>query len=228
MLLEKENDQAVAKAEAFYDESYTAMICNSDSTIRLRRTYLFEPYLNDTHTVLDFGCGPGSLLDTLPAKAKSGVDISPPTRQIAASKGIDVREKLEDFQGQCFDRIISAHALEHVLDPAAKLVAIRNLLAPGGLFILVLPMNEWSDRRQRKWYPNEKNQHLYTWTPLLLGNLLTVCGFEPVEIRTIHACSPPKVGPALLKIHPVLYRAASALASRLIPKRQVLAVSKRG
>ena len=214
-------------AESHYDKTYTDMLTRADLTIRYRRTCLFEPYLNSTHRVLDFGCGPGSLLTTLPAKSKFGVEISAPSRALASARGIDVRARLEDFAGEHFDRVISAHAIEHVIDPAVKIGQIRDLLEPEGLFILVLPMNEWSHRPQRKWVPNEKNQHLYTWTPLLLGNLLNVCGLEPLEVRTIHFCNPPKIGNAIFRIHPMLYRICGAIASRLLPKRQVLAVSKR-
>ena len=215
------------QAEAFYDKSYTEMLSRADLTIRYRRTYLFLPYVNVTHRVLDFGCGPGNLLATLPAKAKFGVEISEESRALASATGIDVRARLEEFAGERFERIISAHALEHVIDPAEKLAQIRELLEPDGRFVLVLPMNEWSHRPQRKWVPGEKNQHLYTWTPLLLGNLLNVCGFEPLEVRTIHFCNPPKIGNMLFKIHPMLYRICGTIASRLLPKRQVMAVSKR-
>ncbi len=220
--------QKIAEAaNSHYDKDYTEMIQRADLTIRYRRTYLFEPYINSSHRVLDFGCGPGNLLGTLNAKEKCGVEISSESRAIAASQGIDVRPNLDDFAGEQFDRIISAHAIEHVIDPAHKLAQIRDLLTPEGLFVLVLPINEWSHRPQRKWVPNEKNQHLYTWTPLLLGNLLNVCGLEPLEVRTIHFCNPPKIGNLVFKIHPMLYRFCGSIASRLLPKRQVLAVSKR-
>jgi SAM-dependent methyltransferase len=227
MTVSSKTQEIAQHAEAFYDKSYTEMLSRSDLTIRYRRTYLFTPYINETHRVLDFGCGPGNLLATLPAKDNCGVEISRESRALAAAKGIDVRERLEDFAGDSFERIISAHALEHVIDPAEKLAQIRELLQPDGRFILVLPMNEWSHYPQRKWVPNEKNQHLYTWTPLLLGNLLKVCGFEPLEVRTVHFCNPPKIGNALFKIHPWLYRFCGTVASRLLPKRQVIAVSTR-
>jgi SAM-dependent methyltransferase len=215
------------KAAEFYGEAYTDMLNCADKTIRYRRTYLFAPYLTETHRLLDFGCGPGNLLETLVAKEKYGVEISEPSRKLAVTKGIDVRPRLEDFAGERFDRIISAHALEHVVDPAAKLGLIRDLLTDDGQFILVLPINEWAERTQRKWVPNEKNQHLYTWTPLLLGNLLHVCGLQPQEIRTIHFCNPPKIGNRLFAIHPFLYQIGGRLASWLLPKRQILAVATR-
>jgi cyclopropane fatty-acyl-phospholipid synthase-like methyltransferase len=56
---------AAESAERFYDGKYTERLTQAGSTIRLRRTFLFEPYLTKTDRVLDFGCGPGDLLETL-------------------------------------------------------------------------------------------------------------------------------------------------------------------
>ncbi len=223
---ETKNASVAVEAEAFYDSKYTERLNRMKSTIRLRRTFLFEPHLTDADRVLDFGCGPGDLLETLPGKEKFGVEISDTSRQIAASKGIKVAADLKEFEGEKLDKIISSHALEHVLDPSAKLMQMSNLLTDDGRLILLLPLNEWVNSIERKWKPADPNMHLYTWTPLLIGNLLSVSGFQPLSIRTIHHFHPPKIGNFLAKTSAGLYHAAAAVSSRLLRKRQLLAIAK--
>lgn len=218
------NEKVADKAQAFYDGDYTNKLLRGVPTMELRRTFLFKPYLTDQDRVLDFGCGPGELLMTLPGKDKCGVEISEVSAQQAREKGIHVVADLGELKGREFDKIISAHALEHVVDPAAKLVQMRELLPDNGKLILVLPINEWVNRKQRKWKADDRDKHLYTWTPLLIGNLLTVCGFEPLEIRVIHHFHPPKIGNLLAKTF--LYHPAAMLASRLVRKRQLIAVAR--
>ena len=225
--LSERKKEAARVAEQHYDSDYLKMLQKGDAGIEHRRTYLFKPYIEPQHSVLDFGCGPGSLLDTLIAKRKCGVEITEASREVAAGRGIDVRPGLDDFEGETFDRIISSHCLEHVLDPAETLMAIRQHLAADGLFILLLPMNEWGHRPQRTYDPDEINKHLFTWTPLVFGNLLTVCGYEVQDVRAVHFWHPPKVGRLLMKVPP-LYRAVGGVYSRLVPRRQVLAVCGRG
>ena len=220
-------EQASEQGALHYDDSYTRRLSIKDASVRVRRTYLFEPYIAPSDCILDFGCGTGALLDSLTSAKKSGVEISPTSREEANNKGLDVRGTLEDFQGEKFDKIISAHALEHVLDPAQKLLYMRDLLEEDGLLILCLPINEWVNRTQRVWVASDDNKHLYTWTPLLIGNLLSVCGFEPLEIRTIHQWWPKRFGRYLASRSPTLFHFAAHLSSRLRRKRQLLAVAKK-
>jgi ubiquinone/menaquinone biosynthesis C-methylase UbiE len=64
------------------------------------------------------------------------------------------------------DVVISNHALEHAV---RQPIALRRLLRPGGCLVLMLPINGCA----RSGDPTERHQHhLYTWTPLLFGNLL--------------------------------------------------------
>ncbi len=224
--IKRTTESCVEDSNKHYDSNYTDYLGQYSALTELRRTRYFRPHVPEGCDLLDFGCGPGDVVSGLPASRRCGVEISSTSREIANEKGIDVRASLEDFRGEKFDRIISSHALEHVVDPAQILVSIRELLAPGGRFIILLPINEWSERRQRKWDPNDINQHLFTWTPLLLGNFLTVCGYRPISVTTVHQCYPPKIGRALAAIHPWLFLAAGAAASRLLPKRQVLAVAE--
>ena len=47
---------------------------------------------------------------------------------------------------------------------------------------LIVPGENPRDRRQAEWYPN-RDMHLFTWTPLLLGNLAQVAGLSNIRTR---------------------------------------------
>ena len=60
-----------------------------------------------------------------------------------------------------------------------------GVLKPGGLLVLYVPVDDWRLRRQRRVDP-DVNHHLYTWTPLLLANLLREAGFADPNCRVEH------------------------------------------
>jgi SAM-dependent methyltransferase len=122
------------------------------------------------------------------------------------------------------DVVISNHALEHTLAPLEELRELRRILKPGGRLVLWLPLDDW--RRQSK--PHEDiNHHLYTWTPLLLHNLLDEAGFEVRECRVVAHAWP--------QFHELLFRrlprrAFDALARAwavLRRHRQLMALAER-
>ncbi|OED43999.1 hypothetical protein AB833_02630 [Chromatiales bacterium (ex Bugula neritina AB1)] len=215
------------EVEQHYGPEYTKKLLYGSSTIELRRTYLFEPHVDDTHRILDFGCGPGDLLDSLPGEEKYGVEIGEESRKLAAAKGVIVEDALDKFHGMTFDRVISSHALEHVLDPASKLSQFRELMDESSLLLLLLPMNVWADRSQRRWCENDIDMHLYTWTPLLLGNLLKSTGFQVEQIQTIHSWPPRRGLKVFSRMHPLIYRVAARGWSAITCKRQVFAIARR-
>lgn len=141
--------------------------------------------------VLDFGCGGGRLLTALSCAERIGVEPNPASRETAGAKGIITHERLDSVPDASVDVVISNHALEHCLEPFTELCAIRRVLVPGGRLLLVLPVDDW--RNQKRWDPGEVNHHLYGWTPLLIGHLLTEAGFRPTRIQLVHRSWPPFV-----------------------------------
>jgi hypothetical protein len=71
------------------------------------------------------------------------------------------------------DVLISSHALEHTFDPFEKLKLTRRKLKPGGLAVLVVPC----ERYDTKYVEQNMDQHLYTWAPVNIGNLVRYAGF---------------------------------------------------
>ncbi len=135
-------------------------------------SHFFSRWIRPTDDVLDFGCGGGFLLRVLPGARKVGVEINPHARKVAEQLGISVAPDIASVDGN-FDVIISSHALEHVENPCE---ALRDLAArlkgKDSRVILLLRIDDWRAPDNRTYRPDDPHQHLYTWTPQLIGNLM--------------------------------------------------------
>lgn len=143
----------------------------------------FSSFIKKGDTVLDFGCGGGYILENLSCKEKYGVEINKSAQADAKKRGIKVYEKIEKIPKNIkFDVVLSHHTLEHLENPFEILKRINKSLKKGGATIHIVPVDDW--RFQKKYFKENVNKHLYTWTPLLLGNLFEKCGFtiRKVEI----------------------------------------------
>lgn len=136
----------------------------------------FAKYIAPSDVVLDFGCGGGFVLKSLTCRERLGVDINPLARRSAETSGITCYQSLGEIENATVDVAIAHHSLEHVPSPLQSLRDLQLKLKPGGLLLLVVPIDDW--RTQRRYDPAEMNHHLYTWTPLLLGHLLYEAGFD--------------------------------------------------
>lgn len=147
----------------------------------------FLEYLNEDDIVLDFGCGGGFLLDGLNVKKKVGVEINPEAMKSAKSKGIEVYSDVDKVLDDYVDKIISNNALEHTLRPLDELKSLYKKLKKGGMIIFVVPCESIT----YEYKPNDINHHLYSWSPMCLGNLFTEAGFELIESKPyIHKWPP--------------------------------------
>ena len=141
--------------------------------------------------VLDFGSGTGNLLNSIVAKTKIAVEINQNAHDLIVKRGIAAYTSIEQIPSGTVDVVISNHALEHVPFPIQALREIKRTLKPGGLLLLIVPIDDW--RNQKKFDSSDINHHLNTWTPLLLGNSLREAGFavETHDIKVInHAWFP--------------------------------------
>jgi SAM-dependent methyltransferase len=149
----------------------------------------FARFIRPSDVVLDFGCGGGTLLRSLECARRIGVEINPVARAEAGSHGLEVFETAAGVPDGIADVLVSNHALEHVTNPIATLQALRTKLKAGGKLVLVVPLDDW--RAQRSYNPKDIDHHLYTWTPRLLGNLLSEAGYVVKDITILtHAWFP--------------------------------------
>ena len=174
-------------------------------------------------TVVDFGCGGGAVLAGLTAARRIGIEVNPPAREAAAARGLEVAASPGELPDATADVVISNHALEHTLAPLAELRELHRILKPAGRLVLWLPLDDW--RTQRAPDPGDINHHLYTWSPMLLANLLSEAGFEVRESRVVaHAW--PQQHHILWRVLPEpAFHAVARAWARLRRHRQVHAVA---
>jgi len=109
-----------------YNQRYTNYQIKKRSRIRqrLRNIYLDASLRLSEGLAIDFGCGPGELLDRLPA-GSIGLDINPSTIEYCIKKGLNVQlyepEKdkfqLNKFTIEKYNTLILSHVLEHIPNP---------------------------------------------------------------------------------------------------------------
>lgn len=160
-----------------YNEKYFSWQKKSGELGPKLDDWKFEPMINNNDVVLDFGCGGGYMLSAVDCADRYGVEINESAREQAKSNGLKVFPEISALPPEIkFDKIISNHALEHVFNPHGALSQLKEKLTDNGLIIFFLPIDDW--RREKKFIPEDINKHLYTWTPLLAGNLFEAAGFK--------------------------------------------------
>jgi len=181
-------------------------------------------YIKPSDTVLDFGCGGGYMLDKIKCKDKFGIDINPLARKEAEEKNIQVFKAIEDLPKNLrFNTIISHHVLEHVDSPFQILKSLKIRLINKGYIICVVPIDDW--QTQKKFSPGDINKHLYTWTPLLIGNLFTKAGYKLVKIEIVNQAWLPLSRFYYQYIPNVLYKFLSHIWSTVTYSRQIRIVA---
>ena len=144
--------------------------------------FLFEKHISPNDSVLDFGCGGGFLLMNLECQKKVGIEINPVARHYCNNvNGIQCHESLELVQDESFDTIISSHCLEHTPNPFELVSIMFKKLKPGGKIVIVVPLENMT----YKWTPTDINKHLYSFSPMNLGNILQAVGFTGVSTDVI-------------------------------------------
>ena len=184
----------------------------------------FVEHVQGGDAVVDFGCGSAGVLATLPVRERIGVEPNPPARRAGEERGVRMVASARELGDAIADVVISNHALEHTLAPLDELRELHRLLRPGGRLVLWLPLDDW---RMHRRVLEDENHHLYTWTPLLLRNLLDEAGFEVREC-TVVTYAWPRYHQRLFRLLPrpafdVLARGWAVLRRR----RQVMAVAHR-
>lgn len=165
---------------------------------RVFQTRYFQPFCSKDTVVLDFGCSDGLFLRNLSAGRRIGVDGSPHALdecvRLSRETGIQIElhELLDTVEDNCADVVISNHTLEHVINPVAVLQQMRRVLRFGGTLVLVIPFDDFRSSKNRHWRSSDRDHHLFTWSPLNLGNLVTEAGFEVKESRICTSAWSPK------------------------------------
>ncbi len=208
-----------------YGKSYYQWQKKSGELGALIDLWKFKEFIRTNDTVLDFGCGGGYILAALPGKRKYGVDVNDTALRNAREYGIRTYQSIAELpRGTKYDVVLSHHTLEHVTNPAEILQLLHAKTRKGGYSVHVVPINDW--RNDKKYDPNDINKHLYTWTPLLIGNLFARCGYTIVSIDILtHAWLPlSKYTYRLLPRH--VYHVLCRIWSFMTRNRQIRIVAR--
>jgi SAM-dependent methyltransferase len=144
--------------------------------------FMFEKHVLPTDAVLDFGCGGGFLLNNLRCSEKIGVELNPVAREYCNNQmGITCYETLEDVPNESMDVVISSHCLEHTINPLEIVSLLYEKLKNGGKIVIVVPLENYLYR----WVPNDVNNHLYSFSPMNLGNILHAVGFKETKTEAV-------------------------------------------
>lgn len=170
----------------YYNKDYFNWQKNHGAFGGVAELFKFKKYILSSDKVIDFGCGGGFLLANIKCKEKIGIEINPDAREQAKANGINVVASTEEIENEWADVIISNHALEHTHSPLEELKKLKAKLKVGGKIIFVTPYE-----RRWDWTPNDINQHLFTWSPMNLGNLFSLAGFKVQSCETLKHRWPP-------------------------------------
>lgn len=144
--------------------------------------FMFEKHISPHDAVLDFGCGGGFLLQNLTCAEKIGVEINPVAREYCSIvNGITCYESLEFVPDESLDVIISSHCLEHTMNPYELISILFKKLKTGGKIVIVVPLENY----HHKWVPHNVDNHLYSFSPMNLGNILQGIGFSAIKTEVV-------------------------------------------
>ena len=174
-------------ATQHYDQSYFSWQQSLGEFSAKANFFRFAPYVRVTDRVIDFGCGGGHLLSVLRCADRRGIEVNPIARVEAERRGVKCVAGASDLPDEWADVVISNSALEHTEDPLTELRQLLPKVRRGGLVIFCVP-HETTGWRYK---PNDINQHLYTWSPMALGNLFTTAGFSVAWVKSDKSLWPP-------------------------------------
>jgi SAM-dependent methyltransferase len=140
--------------------------------------------------LLEIGCGHGEAL--LEARKRgfrvSGIEISAHAAAIAngclgtQSVSVGTIETFPLAPGR-FGAVLAADVIEHVRDPQRWLLRVHELLAPGGVLLLVTPsLDSWTRRILGSRWMEYKVEHLYYFSAASMRRLLERCGFDEIRV----------------------------------------------
>lgn len=141
----------------------------------------------------DFGCGKGFFLKRLKSISNftvSGFDFDKETVDYCTEQGLNVRQQTVNSINSTasFDIVTMWHFLEHTLSPLEAIRKVRDVLAPNGIVIIIVP--NWNSLENKLFGKNsfllDPPRHLYQFSEQTLCSALVREGFE---IKHSDCCS---------------------------------------
>ncbi len=118
---------------------------NSDLNPTLIKRY-FRIFGQNAHSILDLGCGIGSLgrYKSIPSSHIFGIDLNVKLLKTAKNFEYVIQSDLEQnrlpFKDSSFDGILAKDILEHLQHPWKLLPEIRRVMKPKGILLVSCPL----------------------------------------------------------------------------------------
>jgi SAM-dependent methyltransferase len=176
---------AAAESDAYIEEE-----AGQRATAR-RALERIEAHTAGRGTILDLGCWVGFLLAEARARGWRTLGVEPSdfgSRYARDQLGLEVVTGGmfdAELEPASFAAIVMGDVIEHLVDPAAALARIRELLAPGGVVWLAVPDAGSGVARVlgKRWW-SVIPTHVQYFTRDSLTTLLARSGFEALESST--------------------------------------------
>lgn len=138
--------------------------------------------LRSDSRILDVGCGSGGLIRDLRELGfdhVTGIDAFIPADVVHPNGVTAQRRRLEDMTGS-FDVVMLHHSFEHMREPSQDLQRVSDLLVPGGLVILRIPVaSSWAWKHYGvDWMHLDAPRHYFLHTRRSIEILAETCGLD--------------------------------------------------
>lgn len=187
--------------------------------------------LSGKESVLDLGCGPGTLLSLLPKRYRLAVGLDIAEKQINYARKkfngifwmVGRIEELK-FKPESFDYVFIIEVLEHLPLEQVKstLKSVKRIMKKNGGLIITTPNNHslwpliewlWNKVSEIKY----QEQHITKFNRKETTKLLDEIGFKVVDCRTIFVVSPfiallsPKLAEKILELEKKVFKRLGAI-----------------
>eukprot|EP00002_Diphylleia_rotans_P008716 TRINITY_DN18720_c0_g1_i1.p1 TRINITY_DN18720_c0_g1~~TRINITY_DN18720_c0_g1_i1.p1 ORF type:complete len:286 (-),score=70.28 TRINITY_DN18720_c0_g1_i1:81-938(-) len=181
----------ITEQEKYYDRKYFNEQRHMGAFAGYAEQYRVRDWIRSTDTVLDFGAGGGFFLNGMKCQRKIAVELNSYALEFMKDHFPDIEQYrfLKDVPDEVADLVTSIHVLEHVEAPVLALRELYNKLKPNG--IAIFHVKNEGVHTDRRYNPNDWDQHLYTWNPGLFGNLIAAAGFKVEDILAHQTAWPP-------------------------------------
>lgn len=150
------------------------------------------------YAVLEIGCSAGAELNTVESAKKYCVEINSHARQYASEKyNLTTFRCVDELPENSIDYAYSIAVLEHVEAPVTLLRKLHSKMRSGSTLEIAVKnegfqtASSFRDSQLWSFKKHDLNNHLYTWTSLLLGNMIEAAGFEVINIYSTISAYPP-------------------------------------
>ncbi|WP_297336419.1 class I SAM-dependent methyltransferase [Algoriphagus sp.] len=169
--------------------TFTEKIYNRVRKINIHKKIKLIESLVPKGSILDYGCGTGSLLFAFKTRGwvVEGIEPNKSARKLASkTTGQKINKSLDPkHYNSTFDIITLFHVLEHIHELRKGIKGIKKSLKKNGYLLLAVPNHQSYEAKKYKdfWAGWDVPRHLYHFSQTSMQNLAEEFGFTIVETK---------------------------------------------